>query len=79
MNNIAPLEKESNKPIESDAKKLIDDEMEFSGMMTQKERHFKYYEMLNTLPVNCRVETTAGIDEEEEHLIEMNADCDDNQ
>ena len=40
--------------------------------MTQKERHFRYFEMLDTLPINCRVETTAV--EEEEHAIEMQAD-----
>ena len=37
--------------------------------MTQKERHFRYFEMLDTLPINCRVETAAV--EEEEHAIEM--------
>lgn len=41
--------------------------------MTQKERHFKYFELLNTLPVNCQVETTNG-NEQEEHVLEMQAE-----
>ena len=71
MNNIAPVG-EARKGDNQEEAKLAREDRD-PGKMTQKDRHFRYFEMLDTLPVNCRVETSAG-DEEEEHAIELQAE-----
>ena len=70
MNNIAPLE-ESKGDRKDDAKLVKEDQD--PRKMTQKERHFRYFEMLDTLPVDCRIETTTGM-EDDEHAIELQVD-----